>query len=173
MNQLSMFDLPAASAHGYDGSSFWWTLKYKPMYEKAVAEFFQMYDVGPVFHLSWPRRQAFLVDPGQSVIIDRASGRLTAQDWRKLWEVDYREVKAFRPQDLAPQICSTLSGAASREAWRPMVMSEIIVPESEVETLLARLEHAGAFVLHWPAFQDKHALRMFGDPALLESLRYR
>lgn len=172
MKRLSLFDLPAGPAQDVHGPCFWWTLKYKSMHERAVADFVQVYKVEPIFHLSWPRRQVFLYDPDRSVIIDRITGQLTARGRRKLWEMDYRKVKAFRPQDLAPQIVSVLSGSASREMWHPMVMGELNVPENKLETLLATLTEAGAFVLHWPTFQDRYALRMFGDPLLLESLRY-
>ncbi len=172
MKQLSFFDLTAGSKGDRDGPTFWWAIRFKPLYEQAVADFVKMYQTQPIFYLAWPKSQVFLTDPGQAVIIDRVTGGLTHRGRRALWKVDYGAAKAFRPQDLAPQIPAVLTGAESRETWRSMVMTEITVTESRVETLLARLAAEGLYALHWPASRDKYAFRIFGHPALLESLRY-
>jgi len=173
MKRLSLFDLPAGPKNDPDGPSFWWALKFRAMHEQAVAAFTEVYRIEPIFHLSWPGHQVFLADPGKALIIDRVTGRPAAHGRRKLWELDYREAKAFRPRDVAPQIPAILSGEASPESWLPMVMSEITVPEHEVDALLARLGAAGVFALHWPVFEDRYRFRLFSEPALLESFRYR
>mgnify|MGYP006310835163 FL=1 len=109
------------------------------MYEQAVNDFFGLYEVSPVFYLEWPRHQVYLTEPGQALIVDKVTGLLTESGKRKLWEVDYRSAKVFRPQDVAPQITAALSGTASRSSWRPMVMTEFKVPEESVEEVIARL----------------------------------
>lgn len=173
MKRLSFFDLPAGPQPDPDGPSFWWALKFKAMHEQAVAGFTQVYKVKPIFHLAWPRHQVFLADPAKALVIDRATGRLADHGKRKLWEVNYCEARAFRPQDLAPQIPAILSGEASMESWVPMVMSEITVPDDTVEMFLTRLAAEGVFSLHWPDSGERHAFRLFGEPTLLESLRYQ
>ncbi len=174
MKRLSLFDLPLNSAHDLKGPRLWWEISYKSLFKQAVADFVRMYDVEPIFHFSHPHHQIFLSEPGNPVFIDRATGQLTEQQGRDIWEVDYRQVKAFRPQDVAPQICAIISGASSRDGWRPMVMGEITVPEADLENILVELGNAkDTFSLHWPTFKDRYVFRVFGPPELLESLRYR
>ena len=172
MKQLSLLDLPAGSGQDPDGPSFWWSLRYKPMYERAVTDFFGLYEVMPIFFLEWPRHQVYLTDPGQALIVDKMTGLLKESGKRKLWEVDYRAARAFRPQDVAPQISEILSGTASRSSWRPMVMAEVKVPAASVEEVIAKLSSLNVFSQHWPAFQEDCMFRVFCEPELLESLRY-
>jgi hypothetical protein len=172
--RLSLFDLPADPAQGAKGPRLWWEMHFKALHKLAVADFVRMYEVEPIFYLSYPKRQVFLSNPGQAVIIDRASGKLTDKGARKIWEVDYRQVKAFRPQDVAPQIRGAISGNVGPCTWRPMVMGEITVPEVNLEATLRRIsdsEHV--FALHWPTFEGRFAFRVFGPPAFLEALRYQ
>lgn len=173
MKRLSLFDLPAGPGQVQDTPSMWWVVKYKAMHRQAVTDFTQVYAVEPIFHLSWPRHQVFLSDPSHALIIDRATGSLDASGRRTLWNVDYREAKAFRPNDLAPQIPAVLSGETPLEAWKPMVMSDMVVPESDLDAFLSRLASEDAFALHWPVFEGKYAFRIFCPPALLDALRYR
>lgn len=172
--RLSLFDLPADPAHGPKGPRLWWEMQYKALHKQAVTGFVRLYDVEPVFYLTYPKRQVFLSDPSQALIIDRASGHLTDKGAREIWEVDYGQVKAFRPQDVAPQICETISGAVGRDAWSPMIMGEITVPEHNLEATLRRIDEAEhVFALHWPTFEGRFAFRVFGPPPFLEALRYK
>ncbi len=173
MQRLSLFDLPAGPGHDQNAPSMWWILKYKPMHKQAVADFTQVYAVEPIFHLTWARHQVFLSDPSHALIIDRATGQLDANGKHKLWEVDFREAKAFRPKDLAPQISAVLSGETPLESWKPMVMSDIVIPEYEFDAFLSRLTSENIFALHWPVFQGKFMFRLFCAPTLLEVLRYQ
>ncbi len=173
MKQLSLFDLPAGPAPDPDAPSLWWPVKYKPLYDRARADFNNLYQVAPIFHLVWPRHQVFLTDPGQALVIEIITGLLSPRAGKRLlWEVDYRGVRAFRPQDVSPRITDTLAGTMSREAWRPLIMTEIKVPVDKVERFLDHLGALDVFWQHWPAFQDSHLFRVFGAPDLLESLRY-
>jgi hypothetical protein len=172
MQQLSLLDLPADPTRDPDGPSCWWTVRYKPIYEQAVADFVQMYAVKPIFHLTRPKHQVFLIDPACVIIVDKMTGMLTKKGKRSLWEVDYRTAKAFRPQDVAPQIVEILTNSKSRETWRPLVMAEMRVSASRVEAFIVKLGSLDVFSQHWPAFQDGHMFRVFGEPDLLESLRY-
>jgi len=172
MQQLSLLDLPADPKRDPDGPSLWWAVRYKPIYVQVVADFVQMYSVKPIFHLAWPKHQVFLTEPACAIIVDKMTGTLTEQGKRSLWEVDYRVAKAFRPQDVAPQIAEILAHSKSRETWRPLVMAEIRVLASRVEAFIAQLGSLNVFSQYWPAFQDSHLFRVFGEPDLLESLRY-
>lgn len=172
MKQLSLLDLPAGPKRDPDGPSLWWALRYKSMYERAVVDFVQLYEVEPVFHLDWPMRQVFVAEPGQGIIVDKTAGLLTEAGKKTLWEKDYRAAKAFRPQDVAPQITAVLSGAASRETWRPMVMAEVKVPAAKVEGFIAWLSSLKVFSQHWPVFREGYMFRVFGEPDMLDSLRY-
>lgn len=172
LKQLSLFDLPAGPETEPDGPSFWWSLRFKPMYEQAVSDFVAMYEVQPVFHLDWPKQQVFLAEPGKALLVDKRTGRLVEKGKKRLWEVDYRTAKAFRPQDVDPQITAILLNAASCSSWRPMVMAEIRVAAAHVEQLLARLDSLDVFSQHWPANQDDFLFRVFCDPDLLDSLVY-
>ncbi|WP_459936851.1 hypothetical protein [Desulfonatronum parangueonense] len=174
MKRLSLFDLPLNSAQDLKGPRFWWEIRYKSLFKQAVADFVRMYDVEPIFHFSYPQHQVFLSEPSNPVFIDRVSGQLTDQQGRDIWEVDYGQVKAFRPQDVAPQICALISGTSSRDGWRPMVMGEITVPEDDLENIIHELEKSeDTFSLHWPTFKGRYVVRVFGPPELQESLRYR
>ena len=172
--RLSLFDLPADPTQGAKGPRLWWEMHFKALHKLAVADFVRMYEVEPIFYLSYPKLQVFLSDPNQAVIIDRASGELTDLEGREIWEVDYRQVKAFRPQDVAPQIRAASSGAVGPSTWRPMVMGEITVPEVNLEATLRSIsEKEHVFALHWPTFEGRFAFRIFGPPSFLELLRYQ
>lgn len=172
--RLSLFDLPADPAHGPKGPRLWWEMHFKALHKQAVTEFVRMYEVEPIFFFNYPKRQIFLFDPGKAVIIDRGGGELTNLGVQEIWEVDYRQVKAFRPQDVAPQIREVLTGAADPDTWHPMVMGEITVPEVNLETTLRRISDAEhVFALHWPAFAGRFTFRVFGPPWFLEALRYQ
>jgi hypothetical protein len=71
-------------------------IQYKPWYERAVSDFREMYGVGPIFFLEWPKHQVFLREPSAPLIIERSTGRLAKPRTDALWRTDYREVKAFR-----------------------------------------------------------------------------
>jgi hypothetical protein len=172
MKQFSLFDLPADPEQGHEGPSFWWTLKFESMHEQAVAEFVKMYGVEPIFHLAWTSHQVFLTHPDQSIIVENDTGLLTEFGRSRLWETDYRQAKAFRPQDVAPEIVRMLSGTMDRAQWRPMVMAETRVPNFKVDAFAERLAEAHVFEQHWPAYRDAHLFRMFGEPRLLEALVY-
>ena len=173
MNQLSLLDLPEdPSSHEEGGPTLWWAFKYRPLHQQAVADFRRDYGVAPIFHFEWPRRQVFLATPAEPLIIDRASGLLAETRMHKLWLQDYRQAKAFRPQDVAPQIRDILSGARSRETWRPMTMVEFKVPSTRVERLTAQLAEQDIFARYWPGRRDHHVFRLFGQPDMLESLMY-
>ena len=172
MSQLSFFDLCADPKGNPDGPRLWWSLQYKPFYERAVTEFVDLYGVAPIFHLAWPGRQVFLTEPSRAMIIEVATGVLNESGRGRLWELDYRGVKAFRPQDVAPQIVAVLDGSMPRETWRPMIMAEVTVPSFRAETLATRIAAQGLFAQQWPASRDTMAFRVFGDPAVLASLPY-
>ncbi len=112
MRQLSLFDLPTDSKQGADGPRLWWAIQYKPWYERAVSDFREMYGVGPIFFLEWPKYQVFLREPSAPLIIERSTGRLAKPRTGVLWRTDYREVKAFRPADVAPLIAEILAGGS-------------------------------------------------------------
>lgn len=170
MKQLSLFDLPTDPAHNPNGPSVWWSFQYRPTYAQAVADFVQLYDVEPIFHLSWTARQAFLTHPSRAIIVETDTGLIAESGARRLWHEDYRRAKAFRPQDVAPQIRAVLDEAMDRALWRPMIMTEIRTPNSKVEALSEKLTELAVFSLHWPAFKDAHIFRLFGEPTLLASL---
>ncbi|MFW5735430.1 MAG: hypothetical protein ACOCWR_10255 [Oceanidesulfovibrio sp.] len=104
------------------------------------------------------------------LIIDRDSGMLAGPRVHKLWLQDCHQAKAFRPQDVAPQIRDTLSGALDRESWRPMIMVEFKVPSTRMERLSARLAEQDVFARYWPGRREHYVFRLFADPAILESL---
>lgn len=173
MKQFSLFDLPADPEYKRDdGPSFWWSLKYKSIYDQVVADFVTMYEVEPIFHLTWVNHQVFLTHPARAVVMESGTGLLADLGRRCFWNKDYRKIKAFRPQDLAPQIKDVLSGALDPIQWQPMVMAEARIPDTKVEAFSERLASLHIFEQHWPAYRDAHAFRLFGEPQLLESLIY-
>lgn len=167
MKQLSLFDLPVDPVQDPNGPSLWWPFQYLSIYAQAVADFVGLYNVEPIFFLSWAGYQAFLTHPNQAVIVETDTGRMVDSERRRLWHEDYQRAKAFRPQDVAPQIKAVLHKTMDRACWRPMVMAEIRVPNSKVEALSEKLTELNVFELHWPAFRDAHLFRLFGDPNLL------
>ncbi len=140
-----------------------------------MSDFREMYGVGPIFFLEWPKHQVFLREPSAPLIIERSTGRLAKPRTGVLWRTDYREVKAFRPADVAPLIAEILAGGSPwfwDDEWRPMVMSEIRVHGDNAEPLATRLAALDVYFLRWCGPGESCIFRLFGEPGLLVSLAY-